>query len=161
MANPLNETANQITPIGPRNGNRLVKLADWLKPQPDNNPEAKRPIGLGLAGKLLGLTFLFVMLAEVLIFVPSIANFRVTWLTERISAAQIAALAAKAAPDGQLPDMLRDELLNTANVRVISERLNDNRKLILSDPMPGTAVGPFDLRKATPFRKSRTHSIPC
>ncbi len=30
----------------------------------------------GLSGKLLVLTILFVMIAEVLIYVPSIANFR-------------------------------------------------------------------------------------
>ena len=38
------------------------------------------PRGLGLSGKLLALTILFVMIAEVLIYVPSIANFRLNWL---------------------------------------------------------------------------------
>ena len=50
----------------------------------------------GLPSKLLYLTALFVMLAEVLIFVPSVANFRVTWLTDRLTAARLAALAAAA-----------------------------------------------------------------
>ncbi|MCJ7526544.1 MAG: sensor histidine kinase, partial [Methyloceanibacter sp.] len=35
----------------------------------------------GLSAKLLLLTILFVMLAEVLVFVPSISNFRRQWLT--------------------------------------------------------------------------------
>ena len=115
--------------------------------------EPTRPRGLRLSGKLLGLTFLFVMLAEVLIFVPSVANFRTTWLTERVAAAHIASLAARAAPDGRLPPMLRDDLLLTAQVRVIAIRQNDKRKLILSVPMPGAAVGPFDLRLSTPWGK--------
>ena len=38
---------------------------------------------LGLSGKLLVLTILFVMIAEVLIYVPSIANFRLNWLSAR------------------------------------------------------------------------------
>src|SRR5262249_58414578 len=38
---------------------------------------------LGLSGKLLVLTLLFVMIAEVLIYVPSIANFRLNWLHDR------------------------------------------------------------------------------
>src|SRR5437899_8922876 len=38
--------------------------------------------GVGLSAKLLLLTLTFVMLAEVLIFVPSVANFRITWLND-------------------------------------------------------------------------------
>ena len=53
------------------------------------------PSRLGLSAKLLLLTLLFVMLAEVLIFVPSIANFRINWLTDRLTAAQLASLAAE------------------------------------------------------------------
>ena len=80
---------------------------------PSATPE-KLPISRyvpGLSAKLLLLTILFVMLAEVLVFVPSVSNFRRQWLMERLAAAQIASLAAEAAPGGQLPAMLRDELL--------------------------------------------------
>src|SRR5215208_8009374 len=61
--------------------------------------EAPRPNWWrGLSGKLLALTVLFVMIGEVLIFVSSIANFRITWLKERVATAEIAAFAAEAAP---------------------------------------------------------------
>ena len=50
------------------------------------------PIRFGLSGKLLVLTVIFVMVAEVLIYVPSIANFRITWLNDRLAAAHTAAL---------------------------------------------------------------------
>ena len=43
------------------------------------------------------------MLAEVLIFVPSVANFRITWLTDRLTAARLAALATEAAGEGACP----------------------------------------------------------
>ena len=65
----------------------------------------------GLSGKLLILTILFVMVAEVLVFVPSVSNFRRQWLMARLEDAQIAAVAAEAAPGGQLPKTLRDKLL--------------------------------------------------
>ena len=42
---------------------------------------------MGLSGKLLVLTILFVMIAEVLIYVPSIANYRLSLLNDRLSAA--------------------------------------------------------------------------
>ena len=54
---------------------------------------------LGLSGKLLVLTILFVMIAEVLIYVPSIANFRLNWLNDRLAAAHTAALVLDAAPE--------------------------------------------------------------
>ena len=53
----------------------------------------------GLSTKLLALTILFVMLGEVLIFVPSIAKFRIDWLQDRLSSAKIASLVLEAAPD--------------------------------------------------------------
>jgi signal transduction histidine kinase len=101
---------------------------------------------IGLSGKLLLLTALFVMLAEVLIFVPSIANFRVNWLMDRLEAAQIASLAAKAAPNGALPEMLREELLKSASVRGVALKLNDQRLLILAENMPPEIDEHFDLR---------------
>ncbi|MEM6440400.1 MAG: sensor histidine kinase, partial [Pseudomonadota bacterium] len=43
-----------------------------------------------LSGRLLLLTLIFVMLAEVLIFVPSVARYRESYLMERLERAQIA-----------------------------------------------------------------------
>ena len=48
---------------------------------------ARLGFNLGLSGKLLVLTILFVLIAEVLIYVPSIATFRVNWLSDRLAAA--------------------------------------------------------------------------
>ena len=39
---------------------------------------------------------MFVMMAEVLIYVPSIANFRLTWLGDRVAAARTVALVLDA-----------------------------------------------------------------
>ena len=48
--------------------------------------DSSRTVSLarGLSTKLLLLTALFVLIAEVLVFVPSIANFRLNWLAERL-----------------------------------------------------------------------------
>lgn len=102
-------------------------------------PSAERR-GLGLSAKLLLLTIVFVMLAEVLIFVPSVANFRITWLNDRVTAAQLAALAADAVPGGVLPDGLRAELLRTAQVRAVALKRSNERRLVL----PPDAVSPID-----------------
>ena len=46
-----------------------------------------------LSGRFLLLTAIFVMLAEVLIFVPSVARYREDFLISRLERAQIASLA--------------------------------------------------------------------
>jgi signal transduction histidine kinase len=103
----------------------------------------------GLSAKLLLLTILFVMLAEVLVFVPSVSNFRRQWLLERLAAAQIASLAAEAAPGGQLPKMLRDELLERAKVKAIAVKRADSRVLIIEMDMPHDIDASYDLRDAS------------
>ena len=102
----------------------------------------------GLSTKLLLLTILFVMVAEVLVFVPSVSNFRRQWLMERLQAAQIASLAAEAAPGGRLPAKLRDELLDRARVKAISVKHEDSRSLIVQMDTP-EEVDTYDLRDAS------------
>ena len=108
--------------------------------------------GFGLSAKLLLLTLTFVMLAEVLIFVPSVANFRITWLTDRLTAAQLAALAAEAVPGGVVPDPLRVELLRTAQVRAVALKRNNERRLVLPPDMVSEIDDTFDFRASSRSR---------
>lgn len=111
-------------------------------------PQAAMPVlprSVSLSTKLLLLTGLFVMLAEVLIFVPSVANFRLNWLNDRLTAAQLASLAAEASPNGDVPQMLRNELLRTAQVKAVALKRNDQRQLILNADMPVAIDASFDL----------------
>jgi signal transduction histidine kinase len=84
----------------------------------------------GLPTKLIILTAVFVLVAEALIFLPSIASYRVTWLQERLTAAQLAALTSDAFPGGQIPSALRADLLRTAQVRAIASRSAGERRLV-------------------------------
>ena len=52
-----------------------------------------------LSGRFLILTVAFVMLAELLTFVPSIARFRAAFMILRPEPAQLASLAQLASPD--------------------------------------------------------------
>ena len=49
--------------------------------------------GMALSARLLVLTIAFVLLGEILIYVPSIARFRAVYLDERIAAAHLATLS--------------------------------------------------------------------
>ena len=100
----------------------------------------------GLPSKLLLLTATFVLMAEALIFLPSVANYRVSWLTERLTAAKLAALASEAFQGGEVPSALRADLLRTAQVRAIASRKDGLRRLVL--PVEGelTIDAVYDLR---------------
>jgi signal transduction histidine kinase len=104
---------------------------------------------LGLSDKLLLLTSAFVMLAEVLIFVPSIANFRVNWLNDRLTAAAIAALAAEAVPGGAVPQALRRELLDGVQALAIAVRRGDQRLLVLPADGALSIDATYDLRPSS------------
>ena len=60
-----------------------------------------------LSGRFLLLTVAFVMLAEVLIFVPSIARFQVDYMQLRLEKAQIAALSVLASDEAIMPELDR------------------------------------------------------
>ncbi|WP_299356460.1 HAMP domain-containing sensor histidine kinase [uncultured Shimia sp.] len=101
-----------------------------------------------LSGRFLILTIIFVMLAEVMIFVPSIARFREDFLLSRLERSQIASLALLA--DDMIDDDLEAELLRNAEVYNVVLRRDEMRQLILSSPMPQPIDATFDLRNAGP-----------
>jgi len=105
--------------------------------------------GIGLSAKLLLLTITFVMLAEVLIFVPSVANFRITWLTDRLTGAQLAALAADAGPGGVVPDQLRTELLRAAQVQAVALKRSNERRLVLPPVVASPIDDTYDFRASS------------
>jgi len=65
-----------------------------------------------LSARLLILTVFFVMVGEVLIFVPSVARYRMTYFENRLAAGYIATLALDASPTGHLEQGLVDKLLD-------------------------------------------------
>ena len=104
-----------------------------------------------LSARLLLLTVVFVMLGEVLIYVPSIARYRLVYLEERIAASRLAALAVEAAPDGMISPELGLELLSHARVDAIAMDRPNGKVMILKGDMPPSIDASFDLRKATPI----------
>ncbi|WP_254439292.1 sensor histidine kinase [Ruegeria arenilitoris] len=102
-----------------------------------------------LSGRFLILTTVFVMLAEILIFVPSIARFREDFLLNRLERAQIASLALLA--DDMLADELEAELLANAGVYNVVLRRDEVRQLMLSSPIPEQITKTYDLRDAGPL----------
>ena len=100
----------------------------------------------GLSGKLLVLTTLFIMMAEVLIYVPSVANFRVNWLNDRLAAAHTAALVLDAAPSGMVPESLARQILSSIGARAVAMKTGQQRRLLAVSDMPQEIHRDFDMR---------------
>jgi signal transduction histidine kinase len=100
-----------------------------------------------LSGRFLILTVIFVMLAEIFIFVPSIARFRQDYLNARLERAQIASLALEA--DDMISPALEAELLTNAEVYNVVLRRDDMRQLALSSPIPSPITATYDMRAPT------------
>lgn len=106
-----------------------------------------------LSGRFLVLTIVFVMLAEVLIFVPSMARFRQDYLEDRLERAQIASLALLA--DDMISTDLEEELLANAGVFNVVLRRDQRRELMLSSPIPEPVHATYDLRSPTAWQLMR------
>src|SRR5471030_3114027 len=120
-----------------------------LADEPKTGPGRLR---LGLSGKLLVLTILFVMMAEALIYVPSIANFRLNWLNDRLAAAHTAALVLYAAPSGMVPESLAKEILKSIGARAVAMKMGDQRRLLAASIVPAKVESDIDMRNVPWWR---------
>src|SRR5579862_7548790 len=114
-------------------------------------PQSVRVPRFGLSGKLLVLTILFVMIAEVLIYVPSVANFRVTWLKDRLATGYTAALVLEAAPSGMVPDSLAKQILDSIGARAVAMKMGTRRRLLAVGDAPPPVTHNFDMRDVNTF----------
>jgi len=107
-----------------------------------------------LSGRFLALTTIFVVLAEILILLPGLANFREDYLLTRLERAQIASLALLTTDQMIEPD-LEQELLNNAGVYNVVLRRDAVRQLVLSSPIPQPIAATYDLRESTFWTRVR------
>ena len=110
-----------------------------------------RTLRWGLSGKLLVLTILFVMLAEVAIYVPSIANFRLTWLSDRLAAAHTAALVLQPGTDRAVPDQLVRQVLDSIGAQAVALKMGNQRHLLALSETPPMPHQEVDLRNVSAF----------
>lgn len=97
-----------------------------------------------LSGRLLILTTVFVLVAELLIFVPSVARYREEYFLARLERAQIASLTLLA--EDMITPELEAELLANAGVYNVVLRRDEVRQLALSSPIPSPISASFDMR---------------
>lgn len=101
----------------------------------------------GLSAKVLLLTLVVMAAAEIAVLVPTIANYRNAWLSDRLAGARTAALVLDAAPQDGIPVDLTRELLASVGAKVIVVKKEDTRRLLAMSDMPPEADVHLDMRE--------------
>ena len=122
--------------------------------EPARNPEKGAPepdvsLWRGLSGKLLVLTIIFVMIAEVLIFVPSVANFRNVWLQGHLDTAEAASIVFLDTADPMLSEDAQRQLLAATGSLAVVIREGPMARMMASQSMPGPVDVVIDLDNIT------------
>lgn len=118
---------------------------------------AGRPTLAGLqslSGRLVVLAIAYVLAAQLIIYVPTIALYRYEWLSQRADSALLAALAREGISEytdrlaeqniediviltrleGEVANTIKDRILDTAGIRFVAVRQNSIRQLVLQGP---------------------------
>jgi signal transduction histidine kinase len=117
---------------------------------PEVAPTRTVPLARGLSIKLLVLTVLFVMIAEVLIFLPSIANFKLRWLEERLGTAAAVSVVLVQEDSQSLPRTLQDDVLMAIGAKAIAVRDGGVSRLLVIAEMPPEVDEHIDLAHTGP-----------
>ncbi len=109
------------------------------------------PFVTSLSAKLLILTAIFVLLAEILIFAPSIGRFRLVYLQEHLADAHLAILALDATDDMMVSEDLEKELLSHVNALTVVLKRPGQGKLMLMSGADVEVDATYDLREESFF----------
>ncbi|HEX3864397.1 MAG TPA: HAMP domain-containing sensor histidine kinase [Stellaceae bacterium] len=100
-----------------------------------------------LSARLLVLTIFFVMFSEVMIFVPSVARFRMTYFDNHLAAGYLATLALAASPTGKIEQPMTNLLLKNVGAHGVILHRSNGMVFMLDSPIPPRADVTFDLTK--------------
>jgi len=108
-------------------------------------------ITTGLSAKLLWLTIIFIMLAEVLIFLPSVANFRNVWLKNHLEIAEAAGIVYTDTANVSLSVEASENLLQAVQAEAIAFRQDGRSMLLASADVQLDVIQHIDLDNSTVF----------
>ncbi len=100
-----------------------------------------------LSGKLLLMTIGFVMLAELVIFIPSATTFRQDWLSDRAQQAGLLAQALTGVPDYEASEILTQQFMNDTDVVMMSAKRDGMSEFMLGQPPESSDIEVIDLRE--------------
>lgn len=125
---------------------RLGVPPDWRDRLRFQAPDA-------LAWRLLLLTFIFTVVVEILIVVPSAASFHERWLLDRLQSAELASVGVEALPYSAVEDDAAEQLLAIGGVQAVVVGDQGVRRLLLQAPNLPRTPELIDLRQDRPLTR--------
>jgi hypothetical protein len=137
-------------PTSPEGGASAATIRDDAQPPGACTEAAPSPVRIrfGMSTMLL-LTVLVVMLAEVCISMPSIAQFRLQWLENKLAAAYTAALVFEVKPE--VPESLSRQILDSIGARTLVVKSGQQRRLLATTELPSKVLRDVDTRDTGPL----------
>ncbi|MEL7272308.1 MAG: HAMP domain-containing sensor histidine kinase [Pseudomonadota bacterium] len=111
----------------------------------------------GLSGRLLILTMVVIMLTEIFVFVPSVANFRLSWLSDHFVTGEATAIALENLGPDAMSDAVRNDLLSLTRTQMIVVRNGGTSRILATREMPGQIAKSVEI--AQPGRAQAVASI--
>lgn len=115
----------------------------------EGQPARTVPLARGLSTKLLFLTIAFVLLAEVLIFLPSIASYRISWLQERLGTAAAVSIVLVQGDPASLSRAAQNDVLMAIGAKAIAVRDDGVSRLLVVADMPPQVDEHIDLANSS------------
>jgi signal transduction histidine kinase len=111
-------------------------------------PAESRSITSSLSARLLLLTIAFVMVAEIVFFMPSVARYRANFLNDKLATAHLVltALDVAAEKTGQIDPLLRDNLLSQGRILGMSVQRPGLKTRTFGPAIPARIPHAYDLR---------------
>lgn len=78
------------------------------------------------------------MLAEILVFIPSIANYRLTWLAQHFNTGEAASLTLERLEDEAISNDIREQLFALTKTEMIVVRRDGVSKILVNSEMPNS-----------------------
>ena len=111
----------------------------------------RRSFVSGLSIQLLWLTVIFVLIAEILIFVPSVANYRNVWLQNHLLTAEAASIVYLDSNELMLSEGAGEDLLQATESIAVAIRRDGISRMMASRGAPGQLVQHVDLDNSGAF----------
>ena len=144
------------SPVPAKKAEPVSSGLDALVPNgnsPSTSQIDKTEIGRGLSAKLLILTIIFVMIAEILIFIPSIANFRNVWLQSHLDTAEAASIVYLDATNAMLSPPAQAQLLrSTDSLSVVLREGGVSRLMASAQNITQEISSHIDLTTISPWQ---------
>lgn len=93
-------------------------------------------ISQSLSGKLLIVMMICIVAMEIIFFAFSIANFRVSWITQHFKTAEVIGIALGELPANEDGDKLKQQLLETAQIEIIAIKDGQGSHVLATRHLP-------------------------